>query len=81
MFPMLERRRIFHLRSTMADSTLRPYPTKVLLAWAEAISMRSSGLAHELEYPELGVLPPWQATSRAWIARWPPCADRPARGH
>ena len=35
---MLERRRIFPLRSTMAKSTLRPYPTKVLLAWAEAIS-------------------------------------------
>ena len=69
---MLERRRIFPLRSTMADSTLRPYPTKVLLAWAEAISGNEEFRDWLMgsEYPELGVFCHAmhnEETSRAWL--------------
>ncbi len=56
----------------MAQSFLRPYPTKVLLAWAEAIS-GSEELRDWLmgsEYPELGVFCHAlrnEETSRAWL--------------
>ena len=56
----------------MAQSVLRPYPLKVLLAWAEAIS-GSDELRDWLmgsEYPELGVFCHAlrnEETSRAWL--------------
>ena len=69
---MLERRRIFHHRCAMADPTLRPYPTKVLLAWAEAISGNDEFRDWLMgsEYPELGVFCHAlhnEPTSRAWM--------------
>ena len=69
---MLERRRIYPLHSTMADSTLRPYPTKVLLAWTEAISGNEEVRDWLMgsDYPELGVFCHAlhnEPTSRAWM--------------
>ena len=69
---MLERRRIFPLCSTMAEPTLRPYPTKVLLAWAEAISGNEEFRDWLMgsEYPELGVFCHAlhnEPTSLAWM--------------
>jgi len=56
----------------MADQTLRPYPTKVLIAWAEAISGREEirDWLMASDYPELGVFCHAlrnEETSRAWM--------------
>ena len=56
----------------MAKSVLRPYPTKVLLAWAEAISGSEEFRDWLMgsEYPELGVFCHAmhnEETSRAWL--------------
>lgn len=70
MFPILERRRIF--RFPPMPAALPAYPTKVLLAWAEAISGHD-GLRDWLmgsAYPELGVFCHAlrnEETSRAWL--------------